>query len=44
VLDPTDREQGTIVNTAPPLCLAVLRTPAAPEYRVGEVRLTPAQS
>jgi len=44
VLDPDGREQGIILTTAPAECLAVLRTPLADEYRVGEVRLKPLQS
>lgn len=44
IRDASGREQGIVVMSAPPHCLAVLRTPAAEAYEAEGARLTPAQS
>jgi folate-binding protein YgfZ len=44
VLDATGKEQGTVLATAPPYCLAVLRQPPGDDYRAGDSTLTIDQS
>ena len=42
--DADARELGTVINSVSGYCLAVVRTPAADEYRAGDARLIPDQS